>query len=77
MNSREPIRFDQQCDLNEIDENGRHASKQTDPRTSALPGITIDFSEEDRNARNSIRVNREFDSDEIDASDVQNEKQND
>jgi hypothetical protein len=39
-----------------------------------LRGITIDFSDECENANDSIRVNREFDSIEIDKSDLQYEK---
>jgi hypothetical protein len=34
-----------------------------------LRGITIDSSDEEENASDSIRVNREFDSNEIDVSD--------
>jgi hypothetical protein len=40
-----------------------------------LRGIKIDSSDEDENASDSIRVNREFDSNEIDESDLQSEKQ--
>jgi hypothetical protein len=36
-----------------------------------LDGIKIDRSDEDENACDSIRVNREFDSNEIDESDLQ------
>jgi hypothetical protein len=39
-----------------------------------LDGITIDSSDEDENASDSIRVNREFDSNEIDVSRRQCEK---
>jgi hypothetical protein len=39
-----------------------------------LDGITIDSSDENENTSNSIRVNREFDSNESDESDLQFEK---
>jgi hypothetical protein len=39
-----------------------------------LPGIKIDWSDDSENANDSIRVNREFDSNEIDESDSQDEK---
>jgi hypothetical protein len=39
-----------------------------------VEGITIDSSDEDENAEDSIRVNLEFDSNEIDESDLHNEK---
>jgi hypothetical protein len=38
-------------------------------------GIMIDWSDDSENASDSIRVNREFDSNEIDESDLQGEKQ--
>jgi hypothetical protein len=44
------------------------------PRISTLRGITIDRSDEDENDSDSIRVNREWDSNEIDLSDLQLEK---
>jgi hypothetical protein len=40
-----------------------------------VEGITIDSSDEYENANDSIRVNREFDSNEIDESELQKEKQ--
>jgi hypothetical protein len=46
-----------------------HSEKHDDPRISTLHGITIDSSDEDENAEDSIRTNREFDSNEIDVSD--------
>jgi hypothetical protein len=39
-----------------------------------VQGITIDSSDENENASDSIRVNCEFDSNEMDESDSQNEK---
>jgi hypothetical protein len=44
--------------------------KHDDPRISTFRGISIDLSDENENARDSIRVNREFDSNEIDESDL-------
>jgi hypothetical protein len=40
-------------------------------------GISIDLSDEYENADDSIRSNREFDSNEIDESDLQSEKHDD
>jgi hypothetical protein len=54
-----------------------HFKKKDDPRISTLHGITIDWSDENENANDSIRVNREFDSNEIDESDWHHEKQDD
>jgi hypothetical protein len=39
-----------------------------------VEGITIDRSDDPKNASDSIRVNREFDSNEIDESSLQDEK---
>jgi hypothetical protein len=39
-----------------------------------LRGITIDLSDENAKAYDSIRVNREFDSNEMDESDLQSRK---
>jgi hypothetical protein len=39
-----------------------------------LRGIKIDSSDDDENADDSIRINRELDSNEIDESDLQYEK---
>jgi hypothetical protein len=47
----------------------------SEQRTSTLDGIKIDSSDKDENADDSIHVNREFDSNEIDESDSQFEKQ--
>jgi hypothetical protein len=58
-----------------IDESELHKKKQHFPRISTLLGITIDRSDEDENAPDSIRVKRELDSNVIDESDLQNEKQ--
>jgi hypothetical protein len=41
-----------------------------------LDGIKIDSSDDSKNAFDSIRVNCELDSNEIDENDLQNEKQN-
>jgi hypothetical protein len=39
-----------------------HFEKHSEQKISTLRGIKIDRSEEDENARDSIRVNREVDS---------------
>jgi hypothetical protein len=51
-----------------------HEQKHDEPRISTLFGITIDSSDEDENAEDSIRVNRELDLNEIDVSDLHEEK---
>jgi hypothetical protein len=51
-----------------------HSEKHDEPRTSTLLRITIDSSDEDEKASDSIRVNREADSNEIDVSDLHSEK---
>jgi hypothetical protein len=48
--------------------------KPDEQRISTLDGITIDSSDEDENADDSIRVNRDLDSNEMDESDLQHEK---
>jgi hypothetical protein len=58
-----------------IDESDLQYEKQFDPRISTFFEIKIDSSDEDENASDSIRVNREFDSIVIDESDLQYEKQ--
>jgi hypothetical protein len=57
-----------------IDESDLQHEKHEEPRISTFLGINIDSSDECENANDSIRVNREFDSNEIDESDSQNEK---
>jgi hypothetical protein len=56
-----------------IDESDLNFEKQFDPRISTFIGIKIDRSDEDEDedeiASDSIRVNREFDSNVIDESD--------
>jgi predicted nucleic acid-binding Zn-ribbon protein len=54
-----------------------HDPKQDRPRISTLYGITIDLSDEDANASDSIRIKRDGDSNEIDERDLQDEKQDD
>jgi hypothetical protein len=49
--------------------------KQYDRRISTFLGIKIDRSDDSQNASDSIRAQCEFDSNEIDESDQQNEKQ--
>jgi hypothetical protein len=46
-----------------------HVSRASNPRTFLCDGITIVSKVETPNASNSIRVNREFDSNNIDESD--------
>jgi hypothetical protein len=58
-----------------IDESDSQDEKHFDPRISTLRGIKIDSSDEDENADDSIRINREFDSNKIDENDLQDEKQ--
>jgi hypothetical protein len=50
--------------------------KHFERRISTLDGITIDSSDEYENAFDSIRVNRDFDANEIDESDLQDEQHN-
>jgi hypothetical protein len=49
--------------------NDRHCAKHDDPRISTLRGISIDSRDERENASDSIRLNRELHSNEIDVSD--------
>jgi hypothetical protein len=51
-----------------IDESDSQEKKQFDPRISTFLAIKIDSSDEDENASDSIRVNREFDSNVINES---------
>jgi hypothetical protein len=57
-----------------IDESDSQCEKHSDPRISTFDGITIDSSAECKNASDSIRVNRDFDSNVIDESDLQLQK---
>jgi hypothetical protein len=57
-----------------IDESDLQYEKHFDPRISTFFGIKIDSSEDSENASDSIRVNREFDSNATDESDSQFEK---
>jgi hypothetical protein len=57
-----------------IDESDLQNEKHFNPRISRLFGIKIDWSDESENANDSIRVNRECDSNVIDESDLQSEK---
>jgi hypothetical protein len=52
-----------------IDESDSQNEKHSDPRISTLRGITIDESDDKQNARDSIRVKCESDSNVIDKSD--------
>jgi hypothetical protein len=49
-------------DSNEIDESDSQFGQHDDPTMSTFPGISIDLSDDPRNAYDSIQVNREFDS---------------
>jgi hypothetical protein len=60
-----------------MDESDSQYEKHDDPRISTFREISIDSSDEDENANDSIRFNREFDSNEIDESDLQFEKHDD
>jgi hypothetical protein len=60
-----------------IDESDLQSKKHSEPRISTLRGIKTDSSVECANASNSIRLNREFDSNVIDESDLHSQKQND
>jgi hypothetical protein len=51
-----------------IDESESQYEKHFDPRISTFRGIMIDLSDDDENADDSIRVNRELDSNVIDES---------
>jgi hypothetical protein len=61
-------RFNRELDSNEIDVSDLQSEKHDEPRSSILLGITIDSSDEDENAFDSIRVNRELDSKEIEGA---------
>jgi hypothetical protein len=52
----------------EIDESDLQDEKHDDSRISTFRGISIDLSDDRENACDSIRCNREFDSNEIDES---------
>jgi hypothetical protein len=51
-----------------IDESDLQDEKHFDPTISTLRGIMIDWSEDDENASDSIRVKSEFDSNKMDWS---------
>jgi hypothetical protein len=60
-----------------MDESDIQFSKDDDPRISTFRGISIDRSDEYENANDSIRFNRESDSNEMDESDLHDEKHDD
>jgi hypothetical protein len=60
-----------------IDESDLQGAKHSDPRISTLLGIKIDSSDEAANKPDSIRVNREGDSNMIDENDSHHEKHSD
>jgi hypothetical protein len=45
-----------------MDESDSQRSEHNEPRISTLPGITIDWSDDPEDEYNSIRINREVDS---------------
>jgi hypothetical protein len=51
-------------DSNEIDESDLHSEKHDEQRISTLRRIKIDSSDDSENINDSVRVNREFDSNE-------------
>jgi hypothetical protein len=57
-----------------MDEGDFHSQKHDEPRISTLLGRTIDRSDDSENAFDLIRINREFDSNEMDESDVHSSK---
>jgi hypothetical protein len=75
------VGFNPEFDSNEMDESSSHLRKHNEQRISTLLGITIDSSDENANANangngngsafDSIRSNRECDSNEMDESDLQ------
>jgi hypothetical protein len=60
-----------------MDESDSQDAKHDDPRISTFRGISIDSSDESENASDSIRINREFVSNEMDESDLQDAKHDD
>jgi hypothetical protein len=59
-----------------MDKSDLHSRKHDEPRISTVLGITIDGSDEYENASDSIRINREFNSNEMDESDLHDRKHN-
>jgi hypothetical protein len=59
------MRVNREFDSNKSDESDVQYEKHDEQRISTLRGIKIDSSDEPENAHDSIRVNREFDSNEI------------
>jgi hypothetical protein len=57
-----------------MEESNLQDEKHNDPRISTFRGISIVPSDENENADDSIRFNREFDSNEMEESDLQSEK---
>jgi hypothetical protein len=61
-NSIDSIRIHGEFDLNELDESDLQYEKHADRRIATFPGISIVLRDENRNALNSIRLNRKLDS---------------
>jgi hypothetical protein len=55
---KDSIRVNHELDSNEIDERDSQLENHDDPRISTFRGISIDSSDEDESASDSIRVNR-------------------
>jgi hypothetical protein len=53
-----------------IDESDLQDEKECDPRISTFRGITIDWSDDNENASDSICAKREFDSNVIDENNL-------
>jgi hypothetical protein len=69
--------FNDDSDLNEIDESESQLSKQFEQRISTSHGLNIDSSFERENAPDSMRFNDDSDSNKTDESDSQHEKNDD
>jgi hypothetical protein len=76
-NADDSIRFNDDGDSNEIDENCPQYEKHDDPRISTEHGIKMDSRFENKNADDSMHFNDDGDSNEIDESDSQDEKHDD
>jgi hypothetical protein len=70
-NASDSIRFNDDGDSNEIDQNDWQHEKHLDPRISTEHGITIEARPDDENASLPIRFNDDGDSNEINESDWQ------
>jgi hypothetical protein len=62
------VRLNRECDSNETDLSDLHQEKRVEHRISTLYGIQIDRSAEYESVSDSVRVSREFDSNETEQS---------